>query len=622
MNKALEKKYIIRAVPIFLITPLLVPMILAYFSVLSGFMTIQEFIYLLTNTASVVLILSSCLFSVFLALHPLFRLRKLAGSQDLEWQDWQNFNSRVSVNFAITLPFTIITSIIHLNYFVKIEFPHSGIIASFYVLAFFQMIAIPMMNLVYMVIDEMARDNSAEIQTLITLKVKLLSLIMSSFLGTIIMFILTGLTSSIAMIDLHRELPFSVPILFGISGATAAVFILITLFVLLKNIIEPITGMTGKFQTGAEGDLTVKLSVDTSDEIGVLSQMANRLFSSLNQGFTMILAMVRQLGDNKEHLGQGINDMAEAVGDIRRHLEHTNSQMEDHSSSVIQTTSAVEELARNIESLDQSIRQQKQILGVSSESLNELLEMNSQLMDLSSQGTEQTRILVGASQEGNDRIMKLQEIVSKITDDSTHLAEANTLIAAVASKTNLLAMNAAIEAAHAGDAGRGFAVVADEIRKLAETASVQSKSIGINLKQVLDNIQVVGTESKSVQSSFTEIDSHVGDVRKAVERMSSFTQAVSDFSSKLDKAIRELEDVSERVIQGSSEMQIGNTEILQAVTRMRDINQGVIEAMKEISDSSDAISHQSEKILQQNRSTDQSLEEVITMIGEYKISGS
>ena len=622
MNKILEKKYIKRSIPVFLTTPLLVPLILAYFSVLSGFLTKSEFAYLLTNPASVTLIIVSCLFALALALQPLFLLRKQEGGQDLSWDVWKKFQTGVLRNFAITLPFTIITSVIHLIYIVKIEFPHAGIIASFFVFAFFLMISVPLMNLVSLVMDRLTRESSDEVDTLFTLKAKLFVIIMSSFLGIIIMFIMIGLTSSVAMIDLQRELPVSVPVLFGISGIVAFIFITITLVVILRHIIQPLLNMVEKFQTGAEGNLTVKLDVSSTDEIGLLSQVANNLFSSLNSGFGLILSTMKQLTGNKRLLGEGINEMASAVGDIKKHLDHTNSQMEDHSSSVIQTTSSVEELARNIEALDQSIKQQKQILGLSSDSLKELLEMNSKLTQLSEQGTEKTGILVGASQEGNTRIIKLQDIVNKITDDSQHLVEANTLIAAVASQTNLLAMNAAIEAAHAGEAGRGFAVVADEIRKLAETASVQSKSIGINLKQVLDNIQVVGAESKSVQSSFTEIDSHVVDVRSAVEQMSRFTQTVSEFSSKLGQAISELEEVSERVIQGSSEMQIGNSEILQAVTRMRDINQGVIDSMKEISDRSDEISRQSEKILDQNRSTDESLENVFTIIGEYKISES
>ena len=620
INPVLQKKYITSSIIVFLVTPLLVPMILAYFSVLNGFMTQKEFVVLLTNPASVALIIFSCLISVGLALQPLYWIRKRSRSTELTWKLWQRFQNSVILNFLITLPFTIVTSIIHLNLFVGIEYPNAGIIASLYVLAFFSMISIPLISVLNISVDRLIRDNRREADVILNIRTKLVRVILGSFLGTILMFITTALVSSTAMMELGRELPLSIPLMFTISGATAVLFIIITMFLILKNIVDPLQNMVEQFQTGAEGDMTVKLTVSSTDELGLLSQVANNLFSSLNSGFGSILSTVRQLSTNKKHLGEGINEMASAVSEIRRNLNHTNNQMDDHSASVIETTAAVEELARNIEALDQSINQQKQILEFSSASLKELLDMNTQLTALSRQGTEKTNILVDASHEGNTKIVKLQDIVTRITNDSQHLIEANTLIAAVADQTNLLAMNAAIEAAHAGEAGRGFAVVADEIRKLAETTSEQSKTIGINLKQVLDNIQAVGTESKSVQFSFGEIDNHVVDVQTAVEQMNRFTLSVDEFSTKLGKAIGELEEVSERVIQGSGEMQVGNTEILQAVTRMRDINQRVIDAMREISEGADKISGHSEAILEQNKNTDESLENAVAIIGKYRIS--
>ena len=433
------------------------------------------------------------------------------------------------------------------------------------------------------------------------------------------MFIMIATISSIALFELGKTLPVSIPVLFISAGGTAIVFIFIMLGLVMNNIVSPLRTMVTTFEVGASGDFTVSVPAHSTDEISLVALRANSLFAKLNSGFRSILNTINVLSDNKQELGGIVSGIASAVVQIRENLSETNEEMTAHASSVAETTAAVEELARNIDSLNDSIGQQRSILQLSSDALRELLTFNSQLTDLSKQGLEKSESLVSVSQEGNRRIQTMQNLVNTINEDSSHLVEANTMIASVASQTNLLAMNATIEAAHAGEAGKGFAVVADEIRKLAETASEQSKSIGHNLNQVLGNIENVGEESKTVQSSFQQIDLHVTDVQKAVENMSSFTKTVVEFSDKLNDAISELETVSSNVIQGSSEMQTGNTEILKAVTLMRDISQKVEDAVKEIAEGVDSISQQSDLMLEQNSNTDKSLNDVVELINRYKI---
>ncbi len=620
MNRKIIRKLRRSAILLNTSNPFLSPLLLASFSVLNGFMTMKELVRLLSHPLSALVIILTTAGGVFLATVPIGKLQKKFSDSEPTWSEWKRFNHTMLRNFIFTLPITITGGILNLTVITPIEFPRAGLFVSLLITAFYLMISVPLTAVVNLHMDHLTKEKNRDEELIFNIRFKLSLVIFSSFIGTILMFILTAVLSSTSQFLLHRELPLSIPVLFMIIGTTAVFFMLLMVYLIMKNIVDPLQNMVTSFKTGASGDMTVQIPVLSTDEIGLVSQISNTLFSNLNRGFSSILKTTRELEESKKVLGEGVNEMASAVTQIRQNLEQTNLQMEDHSSSVIETTTAVEQLARNIDSLDESIQQQKRILNLSSDSLKELLTLNDQLTDLSRQGVSKTEILVSASKEGNTKIHAMQEMVNKITDDSRHLAEANTLIAQVASKTNLLAMNAAIEAAHAGDAGKGFAVVADEIRKLAETASNQSKSIGVNLKQVLDNIENVGKESKSVQSTFQEIDSHVEDVQIAVDKMGEFTTTVSSFSTELDRAISELEQVSESVIQGSKEMQIGNSEILKAITNMRDINQRVQEAVREISVGADEIAEQSAFMLDQNRSTDESLENVVTIVNQYKIS--
>ena len=620
MNKILIRKVRRSATLLYLSLPVLSPLLLAYFSVLSGFMTMKELAAMLSNPISAIFTLLVSVIAILPVVLGVKNFKKKFTANEPSWQEWKKFNYIILGGFILTLPLEIFAAILQLEVIDPIEFPNAGLFVTLLITAFFLMLSIPLTVTVNINMDRLTKENNRDNKIIFNIGFKLRLAIISSFIGTLLLFITTSLIATVAVDSLHRELPLSIPVLFIISGATALVFMALTLFLIVKNIVKPLQRMVSMFEKGASGDMTVELPIGSTDEIGLVSQFANSLFGSLNEGFGSILAMTGDLSENKKALGNVVNEMASAVTQIRQNLDQTNKQMDNHSASVVETTAAVEELARNIESLDERIRQQKQILNVSSNSLKDLLKLNAQLTDLSKQGMNKTEILVNISKDGYAKIWNMQEIVNKITDDSRHLSEANTLIASVASQTNLLAMNAAIEAAHAGDAGKGFAVVADEIRKLAETASTQSKSIGVNLKQVLGNIVNVGEESQSVQSTFKEIDSHVTDVQEAVDKMGEFTKTVSSFSSQLDQGISELEQVSANVIQGSSEMQSGNEEILKATSSMRDINYKVIEAVKEISVGADAIAGQSAIMLDQNRSTDKSLENVVKVISRYKIS--
>ena len=185
-------------------------------------------------------------------------------------------------------------------------------------------------------------------------------------------------------------------------------------------------------------------------------------------------------------------------------------------------TAAVEQLARNIDSMGESIGRQSRVVGDTDHSVKELLTANEKLEELSQEGKEKADGLVSASRAGNDKLEAMTRRVSAIRENSDHLVEANAPIASVANQTNLLAMNAAIEAAHAGESDRGVAVVADEIRKLAETSSSQPKNIGDNLQNLLTDIGHVGEESQAVQSSFALISDHMKGVSTAVEHMIRF----------------------------------------------------------------------------------------------------
>jgi methyl-accepting chemotaxis protein len=289
-----------------------------------------------------------------------------------------------------------------------------------------------------------------------------------------------------------------------------------------------------------------------------------------------------QLSENSSLTNDSVENIS---GSVLKMAETTAAQ----SSVVLQAQSAVKEIKDTSESLNHSIETQAAAVGESS-SLIELMVANvKSVAEILQRNSASMTELVSASETSRDGIHQVSDIMRAIAGDSESLMEASSMIQHIAQQTNLLSMNAAIEAAHAGEVGKGFAVVADEIRKLAESSSSQGKAITGVLSKLKTQITGAVKVSDDSQERFTRIMELLEQVRNQETVIDNAMAEQSAGSGQVLIAMRQINDITTRVRDGSQGMLSACSAIISEMGRLIEASANTNERLQEITGDKDEI---------------------------------
>ncbi|MDR0567877.1 MAG: methyl-accepting chemotaxis protein [Spirochaetaceae bacterium] len=358
-----------------------------------------------------------------------------------------------------------------------------------------------------------------------------------------------------------------------------------------QSIAKPVSDMARRFRNIAqgEGDLTQIIQVASKDEIGDLAHYFNLTVYSLKG---MIITVKRQsalLMDIGNELSIAMAETAGSIKQITSHIQRVKERVICQSASVEETHTTMEQITGNIGKLSGHVEAQTKSVEQSSSSIEEMLENIHSVTQTLVKNAKNMVELTDASEIGKKSLQEVTEDIREIRSESEGLLEINKVMENIAAQTNLLSMNAAIQAAHAGESGKGFAVVAGEIRKLAVSSGEQSKTISLILQKIKVSIENITASASAVLDRFEVIDKGVRTVSDQETLIRNAMEEQGEGSKQILEAVEKLNDLTRHVQSGSVEMLNGSREVIAESHTVETITEEITGGMTEMADGADQI---------------------------------
>ncbi|GAB1455260.1 MAG: methyl-accepting chemotaxis protein [Spirochaetia bacterium] len=363
-----------------------------------------------------------------------------------------------------------------------------------------------------------------------------------------------------------------------LSLATLIVVIVIT----LRSIRSGISSLGSFIADVGAGDLRNLSGMDGKDEIGIIATSVDDLVHALRTLISDLKDRLDMFTQREHELIANIEETGAAVEQINGNIENNDKRLEAEFQAIVDLSRILEESSHGVGSLGSLLGRQNDILGSSASAIEQLIANVESIAKSAHEASKASAELKEMGSTGKARIHEVNESVQSIEQVSKNLSDAVGIIQDIAGRTNLLAMNAAIEAAHAGDSGRGFAVVAAEIRQLAEQSSTQAKDIAKNLSQVSKTVERVRDATQKVTGAFASIVERTEPLDNEMRLISDAIREQGANGSQLLDDLSGLKGISTAVSRSFDDMAQSNKDVLAKAEILKEANSAIFGSEKEI----------------------------------------
>jgi len=425
----------------------------------------------------------------------------------------------------------------------------------------------------------------------------------------------------IAQLEAVREASVTrlVLVFFGVVGtATLVVALLILLF--MRSLRRGFARIDGALVRLSSGDLTVRLDRSSRDEIGELSARIQRHIDEFSRVIGTIQDISRAASLLRTDLVAGSEESSASVTQIGGNISSIGSTIGELDGVIEHTGARLDEINSSIRELETQIERQTQSVEDSSSAVEQMAASVNGVSRIAADRQEAARTLRAVTSNGHENVEATDEKVSAISSSVEEILGIITVINTIASQTSILSMNAAIEAAHAGEYGKGFSVVAAEIRRLSESTNENAKRIKQQLEQVAELTGETKRMSGTTRESFQAVETEVGTTSDALSEISATMRELSEGTESVLTTTAGAGEITQAIRRDATTVLSRSEEITREMRSVREMSSSVRGGIEEIGVGTREINHMVENLSSVTRAMTDKIDQLGASVDHFRIA--